>query len=66
MPGETMKTSRSQPRAPQDPKPAEPASPDPNQRGTNAVEHEPDPKAQPIPDGKRKYVRRSPYTAGNE
>ena len=34
--------------------------------GSNAVEHEPDPKAQPIPDGEHKYVRRSPYTAGND
>ena len=40
--------------------------PDPRQEpGTNAVEHEPDPQAQPIPDGEHKYVRRSPYTAGN-
>lgn len=39
---------------------------DPEQEpGTNAVEHEPDPKAQPIPDGEHKYVRRSPYTTGN-
>ena len=35
-------------------------------RGTNAVEHEPDPQAEPIPDGHHKYVRRSPYTAGND
>lgn len=42
------------------------AEPDPQQEpGTNAVEHNPDPKAQPIPDGEHKYVRRSPYTAGN-
>jgi len=34
--------------------------------GSNAVEHEPDPKAEPIPDGEHKYVRRSPYTAGND
>lgn len=45
--------------------PAErPASED--EPGTNAVEHEPDPKAQPIPDGEHRYVRRSPYTAGND
>ena len=35
------------------------------QDGTNAVEHEPDPKAEPIPDGEHKYVPRSPYRTGN-
>ena len=34
--------------------------------GTNAVEHEPDPKAAPIPDGEHKFVPRSPYTTGND
>lgn len=34
--------------------------------GSNAVEPEPDPKARPIPDGEHKYVRRSPYTTGND
>jgi hypothetical protein len=34
--------------------------------GTNAVEHEPDPEARPIPDGEHKFIRRSPYTAGND
>jgi hypothetical protein len=34
--------------------------------GSNAAEHEPDPNAKPIPDGEHKYVRRSPYTAGND
>jgi hypothetical protein len=34
--------------------------------GSNAVEHEPDPKADPIPDGDHRYIRRSPYTAGND
>ena len=33
--------------------------------GTNAVQHEPDPKAEPIPDGEHKYHPRSPYTTGN-
>jgi hypothetical protein len=33
--------------------------------GSNAVEHEPDPDAKPIPDGEHKYIRRSPYTTGN-
>ncbi|MRD47808.1 hypothetical protein GHT07_11005 [Caenimonas koreensis DSM 17982] len=33
--------------------------------GTNAVEHEPDPGAQPLPDGHHKYMPKSPFTAGN-
>jgi hypothetical protein len=33
--------------------------------GTNAVQHKPDPKAEPIPDGEHKYVPRSPYRTGN-
>lgn len=32
--------------------------------GTNAVEHEPDPHAKPIPDGDHKYIPRSPHTSG--
>jgi hypothetical protein len=43
-----------------------PQAPADDEPGTNAVEHEPDPKAQPIPDGEHKYIRRSPYTAGND
>jgi hypothetical protein len=35
------------------------------QPGSNEVEHEPDPKAEPIADGEHKFVPRSPYTAGN-
>ena len=34
--------------------------------GTNAVEHEPDPGADPTPDGDRRYIKRSPYTTGND
>ena len=41
------------------PKPAD------DERGSNAVEHEPDPKAEPMPDPEHKYVPRSPYTTGN-
>jgi hypothetical protein len=33
--------------------------------GTNAVEHKPDPKAEPLPDREHKYVPRSHYTTGN-
>jgi murein L,D-transpeptidase YafK len=47
-----------------DDKPA--SSPNDEERGTNAVEHEPDPKAQPLPDGEHKYVPKSPYTTGND
>lgn len=39
--------------------------PDHQEPGTNAVEHEPDPEAEPIADGEHRYIRRSPYTAGN-
>lgn len=45
------------------PQAPEPVNEDP---GSNAVEHQPDPEAKPIPDGEHKYVRRSPYTAGND
>lgn len=37
----------------------------PQDEGTNAVQHRPDPKAEPIPDGEHKYVPRSPYRTGN-
>ena len=30
--------------------------------GTNAVQHEPDPRADLVPDGERKYVSDTPYT----
>ena len=43
-----------------------PQAPAHDEEGSNAVEHEPDPKAEPIPDGHHKYIRRSPYTAGND
>ncbi|HSV82301.1 MAG TPA: hypothetical protein VLK85_24170 [Ramlibacter sp.] len=35
------------------------------EEGSNAVQHRPDPKAEPIPDGEHKYVPRSPYRTGN-
>lgn len=43
----------------------DPPAPAHEEPGTNAVEHEPDPLAEPLPDGHHKYVPRSPYTAGN-
>jgi hypothetical protein len=39
--------------------------PPPADEGSNAVQHRPDPKAEPIPDGEHKYVPRSPYRTGN-
>ena len=54
------------PAAPKDDDRPRPAAPGEDEPGSNAVEHEPDPRADPIPDGQHKYVRRSPYTAGND
>lgn len=41
-------------------------SPAGQEPGSNAIEHEPDPQARPIPDGEHKYVPRSPFTHGND
>ena len=59
--------STRQPKAPE-PDEGKPRAPEPadEERGSNAVEHEPDPKAKPITDGEHKYVRRSPFTTGND
>ncbi len=54
------------PPQPGDAKPQAPDTMDAEEPGTNAGDHEPDPKAKPIPDGEHKYVRRSPYTTGND
>ncbi|MEO7392549.1 MAG: hypothetical protein ABIU58_10260 [Ramlibacter sp.] len=43
-----------------------PQAPAEGEPGSNAVEHEPDPDARPIPDGQHKYIRRSPFTTGND
>lgn len=43
----------------------EPSPPKDQERGTNAVEHKPDPTAEPLPDGEHKHIPRSPYTTGN-
>ena len=60
-------SSKPTPRQPPDRATDKPASqPADEESGTNAVEHEPDPDAKPIPDGQHKYVKRSPYTAGND
>ena len=42
----------------------QPPEADPGE-GTNSVQHRPDPRAEPIPDGEHKYVPRSPYRTGN-
>jgi hypothetical protein len=57
-----MSTKQEPPLADDERKPA-PADQEP---GSNAVEHEPDPNAKPIPDGEHKYIKRSPFTAGND
>lgn len=40
-------------------------APGTQERGTNEVEHEPDPSADHKPDGEQRHVWRSPYTTGN-
>jgi len=42
-----------------------PLPPDEDRPDTNAVQHHPNPKAEPIPDGNQPYHPRSPYTTGN-
>lgn len=42
--------------------PAEPAPGD-DAEGSNAVQHAPDPQAQPLPSGEHKYIPKSPYPA---
>jgi len=44
----------------------QPADDGATHEGTNAVEHKPDPKAHPIPDGEHKYMSRSPFRSGND
>jgi len=56
-----MSTKQPPPPSADDKRPA----PAEEERGTNAVEHEPDPNAEPLPDREHKYVPRSPYTTGN-
>jgi hypothetical protein len=34
--------------------------------GTNAVQHQPDPSADPMPDGEHKYLPRTGYSHGND
>lgn len=59
-----MSTQKDQPGGGPDRQPAPEAADE--EPGSNAVEHEPDPKAKPIPDGEPKYVPRSPFTTGND
>jgi hypothetical protein len=49
-------------------KPDKPASADDEKPDTNEVQHEPDPKAEPIPGAPgidKKWHPKSPYTTGN-
>lgn len=59
-----MKSKHPPPQAGDDPRRPPPRTDE--EPGTNAVEHEPDPNAKPIPDGDHKYIRKSPFTAGND
>jgi hypothetical protein len=58
----------STPRNPDAAKDEQPPATDENEEGSNAVQHEPDPNAEPIPlpGGEHKYHPRSPYTHGND
>ncbi len=57
-------------------RPAEPASREPKDpalpvgqqedEGTNAVQHKPDPGADPVPDGRHRYQPRTGYSHGND
>ncbi len=58
-----MSPKQTSPDAADDKDPAQ--APTDGERGTNAVEHKPDPNAEPLPDGEHKFVPRSPYTTGN-
>jgi len=58
------RTNKQQPEAQQQQRRGRPAR-DADGEGTNTVQHHPDPKAEPIPDGEHKYVPRSPYRTGN-
>ncbi|MDB5883431.1 MAG: hypothetical protein JWP43_3309 [Ramlibacter sp.] len=62
-----MSTKPAPPSAAEDGSDAQ-SSPQPagEEPGTNAVEHEPDPNAQPIADGAHRYKPRGPYTTGND
>jgi hypothetical protein len=59
-----MSTKPAPPRAAEDADDAQPGAAE-EEPGSNAVEHEPDPNAQPIADGEHRYMPRSPYTTGN-
>jgi hypothetical protein len=58
-----MSIDQGKPKPDEDEQPPEAADEEP---GSNVVEHEPDPKAKPIPDGAHKYVPRRPFTTGND
>jgi hypothetical protein len=43
-----------------------PLPPEEDKPDTNEVQHHPNPRAEPIPDGQQPYHPRSPYTTGND
>jgi hypothetical protein len=43
-----------------------PLTPEEDKPGTNAIQHHPDPKAEPIPGVDHKYKPRAPYVTGND
>lgn len=46
--------------------PSRPPDPLSESEGNNETQHEPNPRADPTPDGTRKHVPRSPFTTGND
>ena len=54
------------PRSPEEAKEADkPLPPEEDKPGTNEIQHEPNPKAEPEPNVDTKWRPRSPYTTGN-
>lgn len=43
-----------------------PLPPGEDKPGTNEIQHQPNPRAEPIPDGEQTWHPRSPYTTGND
>jgi hypothetical protein len=46
--------------------PGKPLPAEEEKPGTNEVQHQPNPRAEPMPDGDPKYRPSSPYTHGND
>ena len=55
------------PKLPERPKELDkPLPPEEDKPGTNETQHQPNPRAEPIPNGDRPFHPRSPYTTGND